>query len=160
MKKLSKRLKAIRDMIPSRTNILWDTCCDHGQLGKSFLETNTQINFVDCVPHIIQTIENELKDSNYKNYSCFAQDLKDIKLRNDLDETVVIAGVGGWTAIEGIKSILSRYNPLKPVFIVSVQKNMDHFTQFMDEQNFTKLVTRLVEDRGKEYTIFKYQQDI
>ena len=63
MKKLSKRLQAINNMIDTHYQNIWDCCCDHGLLGLTLLNRKTAdiIHFVDIVPSLTTRLESLLE---------------------------------------------------------------------------------------------------
>ena len=64
--KLKKRLTYVLDLIKKDYDHIYDTCCDHGYLGMNLIERNqAKIHFIDCVPHIIKLLTNQLETLNF-----------------------------------------------------------------------------------------------
>lgn len=61
--KISQRLQQINSMISGHYDHIWDCCCDHGLLGMLLLERSAarQVDFVDCVPSLMQALELRLQ---------------------------------------------------------------------------------------------------
>ena len=61
--KISKRLKAINQLVPDGYDHIWDCCCDHGVLGMLLLERKAAptVHFVDQVPAIMALLEARLQ---------------------------------------------------------------------------------------------------
>ena len=106
--KLRKRLSYVLNLIKNDYDHIYDTCCDHGHLGINLLNNHqSTIHFVDCVPHIIKSLEDHLNDLNfdksrYTTQTISAQNLNILEGKN----LVTICGVGGDTAQSIIEEII------------------------------------------------------
>lgn len=121
--KLSKRLTAIVNATKlAPYDHIWDCCCDHGYLGQQLMlqHPNSQIHFVDVVPHLIEQVEAQLITSSLSNWQCHCLDAADIELTNlagkNQKHLIIIAGVGGDLLMDMVKAIYNKhsYRPNKP----------------------------------------------
>ncbi len=155
MNKLSFRLKKIKNLISSDSNIIWDLCCDHGQLGKSLLPNKKKVYFVDIVPHIINSLE---KSISSKNCEFQIKDATEIRIENRIDESIVMAGVGGWTCIKILEALKNKYCNLKSEFILAPQKNLLTVKEYLLENEFTLISEDIIQDKKNYYNILKVRR--
>ncbi|CAA0090893.1 Uncharacterised protein [BD1-7 clade bacterium] len=129
------RIKAITQAGSGNYDCIWDTCCDHGQIGEGFLLSDLQhseadhqtssahVYFVDQVAHICDQLRSRL-EAQYSSasFSVLCQDAASISLQSSampaLRHLVVIAGVYGHTAVDIMHSILTQND-------ASLQPNID-----------------------------------
>jgi len=116
MKKISKRLQKIDNMVSDQYQSIWDCCCDHGLLGLSLLKRKSAeiIHFVDIVPSLTTNIEQLLQvHFNAKNYAQHWQvhclDVAKIPLTAQKKQLVIIAGVGGELVTSFVEKIIYGY---------------------------------------------------
>ena len=116
--KLSARLTALCQSISKNEfQHIWDCCCDHGYLGQQLMtdHPNSQIHFVDVVPHLISEVEDRLNASTNSlanNWAVHCMDAATIRLDDKQSHLVIIAGVGGDLLIEMVSSIVSHHSEL------------------------------------------------
>ena len=145
--KLKVKLTSLFDLISSEYIDVWDTCCDHGQLGLAFLETSkSKVYFVDQVESITKKLKlrlnsiPELDDKNYEILCCEAQIIKIEKHKT----LICISGVGGEVVIQIIKE-LAKHNDLSDCdFLLSPQYQLFEVRSFLRENNFKRLNEGLV----------------
>lgn len=113
--KLSKRLSAISALINKPVDVIWDCCCDHGYLGIALLKRSAakQVNFVDIVDTIMVELNEQLKQlsSTLPSNSAWdvqCQDVRCIKLNQNQQNVVVIAGVGGELLLNLVAGIMAN----------------------------------------------------
>ncbi len=155
MSKLSFRLKKIKNLISSESNIVWDLCCDHGQLGKSLLQNKQKVYFVDIVPHIIDELKQSIVSSNCEFQ---AKDATKIIIENRIDESIIMAGVGGWTCIKILDSLINNYTQLKSEFILAPQKNLQTVKDYLLKNDFTLISEDIIQDKKNYYNILKVRR--
>jgi tRNA (adenine22-N1)-methyltransferase len=113
---LSKRLNAINKLVTEPYDIIWDCCCDHGLLGQALLERRIaqQVNFVDIVPELMQSLEKSLQQvaqaQCLPSWQVRCEDVAQIKLPSGAKQVVIIAGVGGDLCLKFISQIIAN-NP-------------------------------------------------
>jgi len=116
--KLSARLTALCQSISKNEfQHIWDCCCDHGYLGQQLMtdHPNSQVHFVDVVPHLISEVEDRLNASTNSlanNWAVHCMDAATIRLDDKQSHLVIIAGVGGDLLIEMVSSIVSHHSEL------------------------------------------------
>ncbi|CAA0122144.1 Uncharacterised protein [BD1-7 clade bacterium] len=151
------RIQAITHAGSGNYDCIWDTCCDHGQIGEGFLLSgqqqsdachpapNTHVYFVDQVAHICEQLQSRL-EAQYSSasFSVLCQDAASICLQRSampaLRHLVVIAGVYGHTAIDIMHSILTHNDvSLKPSidFLLCPNYELFELRQWLIEQNFS-----------------------
>lgn len=117
--KLSKRLSAIvKATEHSHYEHIWDCCCDHGYLGQALMQVhpNSQIHFVDVMPHLINELEAQLATSACSNWQSHCLDAAHIQLSHEphfsQKHLVVIAGVGGDLLMDMVQRICENHSHL------------------------------------------------
>ena len=113
--KLSSRLSTIDSLINAPYDVIWDCCCDHGQLGMALLKRGaaTQINFVDIVPALMDELKNTLiRFSDQQAAACkwqvLCQDVATIELSSSAKQLIIIAGVGGELLLRLVQQIIAN----------------------------------------------------
>lgn len=118
---LSKRLLTLNQTINSGYDHIWDTCCDHGLLGKSLLQAHpqSQIHFVDQVADLIKKIESSLAHSTDKNWQCHSHCVTRLPLAHYAGKhLVIIAGVGGDLIASFITALQGQFSHLAVDYLV------------------------------------------
>jgi len=116
MKKISKRLQKIDNMVNSHYQSIWDCCCDHGLLGLSLLKRKAAdtLHFVDIVPsltsHLEQLLQQHFSSPSYvQSWQVHCMDVAQIPLTQQKKQLVIIAGVGGELLMSFVEKIISEY---------------------------------------------------
>ena len=158
--KLSQRLSNIHNMIDHEYDHIWDTCCDHGQLGQAiFLSTkHDHIHFVDVMPHLIKAIEQGLStDSRFFNsnrWSSHAMDCACLPLEEAKNHLVVIAGVGGDLLLKLVKDIMSKHGHKTNIdFILCPVRQLHKVRNGLRQLNLNLIDERLIKEFGHYYEI-------
>jgi tRNA (adenine22-N1)-methyltransferase len=132
---LSPKLQIIFEhLLPGED--VWDLCCDHGLLGFQALQTGDfgVVHFVDQVPHIVQKLQIRPRTVNLASKARFlcadAATLQEV-----LTGTVVIAGVGAYTAFEIVKTLSQKDLLRCRRLIVSPQRDETKFIHWMADLN-------------------------
>ncbi len=154
---LSFRLQKIKAAINPGADLVWDLCCDHGILGKSLLDDGKEVFFVDQVSHIINHLVDDLAASTSK-YTCIVSDAAEINIKNKVSETVVIAGVGGFTCKNILEALITKYGYLKSEFVLSPQKNLPMIYEYLRVNQFNIISEDIFEDNKKLYHVLKIRQ--
>lgn len=113
--KLGKRLQTLHDLIPTNTyDVIWDCCCDHGQLGMNLLTSQKApcVKFNDIVPELIATVESKLNTHfAHLNWHVCTTDLLELRITQHTKRTlIIIAGVGGELTARFVRAIIEN-NP-------------------------------------------------
>ncbi|WP_394200532.1 tRNA (adenine(22)-N(1))-methyltransferase [Shewanella waksmanii] len=102
--KLSRRLKAIANLIGPQPAQVWDCCCDHGYLGAALLSRGHKVHFVDVVADITDALTVKLnqffavEDKQSPPWTVHCIDVAQLPLANYPTKRpviIVIAGIGG-----------------------------------------------------------------
>ncbi|MGL6123860.1 MAG: tRNA (adenine(22)-N(1))-methyltransferase [Shewanella sp.] len=177
--KISQRLQQIDSMITAHYDHIWDCCCDHGLLGMLLLERKAarQVHFVDCVPSLMQALEQRLQRffpagmSGLKPYlnpdidpdlSCQTQwqvhclDVATLPLAqtsNSDKQLIIIAGVGGELLVKLVRAILVQH-PLRHLeFILCPVHHHYHVRQSLATLGLGLKSECLMEDNQRFYDI-------
>lgn len=137
---MSSRLRDIKSLLEDEYEEIWDTCCDHGKLGLLFLNSPkvNKIHFIDCVPGIIKKLELKLKKNNLEKNSkltlnCIDAGLIQLTKNKSL---ICICGVGGETAIEITKKLLTNNQLKNHDIIYCVQYHTFELREFLIKEGF------------------------
>ena len=151
--KLRKRLSYVLGLIKDDYDHIYDTCCDHGHLGINLLNTHqTIVHFIDCVPHIMRSLQAQLNDLNldkskYTTQAISAEDLNILDGKN----LVAICGVGGDTAQSIIEEIINKKNDVE--FIVCCQHQQFSLREYLHNNSFEALHEKLLKEGKHTYEI-------
>lgn len=153
MLKNSKRIESILKLVPSSNDVLWDLCCDHGNIGLSASKHHQQMNikFVDQVQSIIDKLNNRLVEIKDNRLSTICESATLVNYNNDLKNTFLIAGVGGDLTIKILKQILSTNNTVKNTFIISPHNNISNVREYLVSSGLKLETEILVEDNNQFY---------
>jgi tRNA (adenine22-N1)-methyltransferase len=153
---MSKRIQTFKTMYQGE-NILWDLCCDHGLIGESFLDLDSdnirEINFLDNIPSIIEKLAQRASYiTKPRKINIYLHDCTKLKIINNETNLIIIAGIGGLLLIEILQSLLS--NPhLKANLILSPHTHLYEVRRFLNEGNF-KLIDELLLFENNQYYEF------
>lgn len=154
---LSNRLQTIADFIYPNYHHIWDTCCDHGFLGKALCNLNpaSTIHFVDIAKHIMLALEQNLKTSfTETNWLCHTINVNALPIYDYPGRhLVIIAGVGGDLAAEFVSTIQSKYPTKEIDFIICPVHHSFVLRKQLIELNFRLLKETLVEENNRFYEI-------
>lgn len=155
--KLSKRLKAIDNLITAEYTHIWDCCCDHGFLGAALLSRNAAktIHFVDIVPELMLTLEQKL-EKFYPTHSWKTHciDVEALPLRQyQGKQLVIIAGVGGDLMIQFINAICQQHQDLEIEFLLCPVHHQFSLRQTLIDCQFGLINEVLVEENKRFYEI-------
>jgi tRNA (adenine22-N1)-methyltransferase len=132
-RKLTPKLQTIFDhLLPGED--VWDLCCDHGYLGRAALEAGTfgTVYFVDRVPHIIEKLQTEISAEERLRKARFRA-ADGGELQENLCGTVVIAGVGAYTAFAILKTLYHGNFLRAKRLILSPQRDEQKLLQWLNE---------------------------
>jgi tRNA (adenine22-N1)-methyltransferase len=167
MKKLSKRLQAINNMIDTHYQNIWDCCCDHGLLGLTLLNRKTAdiIHFVDIVPSLTTRLESLLEKyfvaEGYTHcWQVHCIDVAKLPLTTNEKHLIIIAGVGGELLIEFMESIISKYQQNLSVsttveveFILCPVHYNYHVRQTLIKHNCSLLAECIINENKRFYEV-------
>lgn len=153
--KLSKRLNALYQHIPEGYSHIWDCCCDHGLLGMALLESRaqTQIHFVDQVPEITARLAHLLPPHNRAHYQVHTLNAADIELMPGTQHLLIMAGIGGETALELIRAIETRHPAEERHYLLSPNYQLFTLRNFLQQQGFSLLAETLVTENKRHNEI-------
>ena len=153
--KLSKRLMALRDAVPTEYAEIWDCCCDHGLLGMALAEKfpNSLLHYVDQVPGITAALEKNLQTHQQARWRVHTQNAADICLNNTELNLIMLAGIGGKTCIELIQAIEQKHSTQERHYLLSPNYQLFDLRVFLIQSGFSLLAETLVTDNQRHNEI-------
>lgn len=152
---LSNRLQSIADIISTPYQHIWDTCCDHGLLGKALCGFNpdSTIHFVDIAEHIMHQLEQNLTQvMEYTNWQCHTQDVKTLPISQYVGkQLVIIAGVGGELAAEFIAALTNQYPTISLDFIICPVNDTYTVRSTLARLQYGLVSETLIEENNRYY---------
>ncbi|MDH5415458.1 MAG: tRNA (adenine(22)-N(1))-methyltransferase TrmK, partial [Flavobacteriaceae bacterium] len=151
---LSDRIKTIVSMVPSnRVELIWDLCCDHGQIGEQLVNSNNII-FIDQVESIILNLKHRLATDipSSAKYKIIKQDCINFNYKVAQRSCFILAGIGGILAIKIIGQILLSLKE-NDYILVSAHNNDIKLRSFLIEQNLGLVDESLIKDNNIFYEV-------
>lgn len=154
MKKVSKRIQIIANILETEDKNVWDLCCDHGQLGSYLLENKNvrKVFFVDRVPKIMDSLEKILNHSFSKErFECQTLDAHEIDPAPD--DVITICGVGGQLAISLMNAFLKKLKESESTYLICAHYHMYDLRLFLKANHLKLISEKLIEDQGRMYEL-------
>ena len=158
--RLSPRLNSIFELIGKIQEdqpypYIWDCCCDHGYLGIKILanEMCEKMVFVDKLPHIIEQLNNKLAPFDTGKHELITADAGELKFSADQKHLVILAGVGGDTSVEIVKSIEINHPAIQIDYIFCPSSSKKTLREYLAQNKFALLDETLVSDNKRYYEI-------
>lgn len=153
--KLSKRLIALRDAVPTDYAEIWDCCCDHGLLGMALAEKfpSSRLHYVDQVPTITANLEKKLHIQAHNNWQVHTQNAADITLTSDGKNLIILAGIGGKTCIELLQQIEQHHSAAERHYLLSPNYQLFELRDFLIRQGFSLLAEQLLTENKRHNEI-------
>jgi len=150
-----KRLNVIAQMIEGDYTHIWDMCCDHGFLGMELLERGQpSVHFVDIQEHLVALVGAELERMSFDGqWHCHCCDAASVDLPDESPQLVVIAGVGGDTCVDMVRSIVERHPGQQLEFLLCPVRQMEHVRFELDALGLGLISDTLMLERGKYHEI-------
>ena len=169
--KLNKRLLTLSEMVVEPYDVVWDCCCDHGLLGFKILADGLvkQVNFVDVVPDIIQSLNEKLNTFSHHlpyhvQWEVFCQDVGQLQLQNvsadsnTANQLVIISGVGGELMIEMLTNLMMRYSGRNIDFLLCPVQHTYKLRGVLSKLNFKLKREQLVVENNRGYELMLVNQ--
>ncbi|MGB0866465.1 MAG: tRNA (adenine(22)-N(1))-methyltransferase TrmK [Granulosicoccaceae bacterium] len=153
---LSRRLRAIADLIPDDYSDIWDCCCDHGQLGFELLQrTSAVVHFVDREKSLIDAIRGKLEQglAAPERWRVHCGDVCRIQLEQQPKPLIIIAGVGGNSCIAMVRSLLLRHPQIDADFLLCPVRQLEWLRASLSGEGLSLVQDYLLEDRARFYEI-------
>ena len=147
---MSKRIKCLQSLISRDSKLIYDLCCDHGQIAWPF-NGNAEVIYVDVVPEITKKLE--IKTTDIPNTEVICKDRTKLILKNP-KKTIILAGIGGELSIKILQNLIPQLL-INDEVIISAHKNIDKLRSFLKCSKLGLLEEWLIEDNGQYYEIFK-----
>lgn len=155
--KISKRLSFILNLIPETSDVFYDLCCDHAQLGIAVAHKYSYqtVNLVDQVPVIMDKVSKTLKDSYIPegvNINSICLDARDLIIDKNFNNVISIAGIGGGLTIKIIDNLLPQLKSTD-ILVLSAHNNIHKLREYLIENDFYTIKQGLVKDNDKFYEV-------
>lgn len=155
--KLSKRLHAITEMLDPKTIALADVGTDHGYLPYYLMAHQKISKAILCD---VNQSPLQHAEETFASYSVQPHEHVEFRLGSGLEplnssevDAIVIAGMGGGLIQSLLAHDLSKSHSYKQL-LLQPQTEQESLRIWLEENDFTLLYERLVEDAGKFYHIF------
>ena len=126
-----------------RDKPLWDVCCDHGYVGIKALETSqfSEVHFVDQVPHIMERLEILIKQywRIKPQHKYYLHVISGECLEEDVEGTLLIAGVGGLTITIILKALLDKNKLNAQRLLLSPHTDEKVLIEYFGHEDFQKM---------------------
>ncbi len=171
-------------MVKGQYSVVWDTCCDHGQLGASLLkryrnageglgleenvDKSQTINFVDIGPEIIQELNNNLQtyfgppNSTVipVSWQTYCMSTTELPLKSSqYPQLIIIAGVGGDLMSDMVDAILKRCPQLDLHFLLCPVHHQTTLRKTLRQHKCTLLEESLVMENKRVYECILVSSD-
>jgi len=158
--RLSDRMTAILDMIPSGRRCLADIGCDHALLSIAYAIREGYGEGTSSYPVVALDVNAGPLEAARRNVSAYGlSSVIDIRLSDGFDalgngeaDTVVIAGMGGRLMMDILDMGLGRLDP-GALLILSPQSDIYEFRRYLAERDIGIIGEDFVKDEGKFYNI-------
>lgn len=159
--RVSKRIQSIVELvdeIPCNISSIWDTCCDHGQIGHQLLLKNFQVQFLDQVSSITEELAKKLAatDIPERNYSVHTQDIRKLDISNLKPSCFILVGIGADLIIESLKCHKGSLE--KHWFVLSAHQNNYKLRRYLKDHKFKYFKEILVKENNQFYEILLINQ--
>ena len=152
--KLSLRLQAIADMIP--TSIVADVGSDHGKLMIDLFESGKIIHgyAIENKKGPYERLVKSLKEKHLEEYivPLFSDGISDLPL---CVETVVIAGMGGLSIIDILKSHKEKLKNVQTI-IIDAHNNVKEARLEISKLGYVIAEEKMVKENNIYYEIIKF----
>lgn len=147
MAQLSRRLATLLENLKPGEAV-WDVCCDHGLLGRAALARGfAPVNFVDCVPHITQKLEDDLGGDARARVFC----VDGAQLRVPVEGSLVIAGVGGEKIQNILEGLQASANLRASRLVLGPHKDESDLWAWMENQKDWRKIEWLKVEEGPRF---------
>jgi len=137
-------------------DLVWDLCCDHGQIGLGILKENPyqEIQFVDRVKDITDKLNNRIIDSYItipKNISVVNKDIRILDINNIQNNLFILAGIGGYLTIEMLSHILE--SNISSHALICAHQNIIELRKYLSDNHFNLIEEKLICENEKFYEL-------
>lgn len=156
--KLSKRLKAIADLVDKDSKII-DVGCDHALLDIYLLKKNIIKKAIasDVNEGALNQAKRNIKLHNVKKISVRLSDgLDDLKKEDDID-TIVISGLGDKKIIDILNNDKDKLKDIKTIIIQS-NTNPYNVRRYLSLNGYKIEDEKLILENNIIYTIIKFKK--
>jgi len=171
--RLSNRLSTIQSIAEHahkqyNYDYIWDTCCDHGQLGAGLLKNgiSSKLFFVDIVPELMASLEQNLNQffPNQKHqWRVLCEDVSCLHLNGVENPSgkhlIIIAGVGGDLMLEFITQLNQQFPDLSLDFLLCPVHHQFSLRSQLRKMEFSLRHEEVLEDNQRFYEVLLVTSD-
>lgn len=129
--------------------MVYDLCCDHGQIGLSV--TAREVVLLDVVESIIDRIKTTDIPSGY---TAICEDATNTKFTTSAQTSFILAGIGGHLAVKILKNLYEqRVSGMEIIFCI--HSHVEEVYEWLEGKEFEPLDFSFVEENKKFYEIYK-----
>jgi tRNA (adenine22-N1)-methyltransferase len=145
-----RRIQELANIATGDYQVIYDLCCDHGQIGLEFSQKYPQatLYFIDAVKEIIQRLEYKLTS---KHHHAITADVGAYQYPNLSNALIVIAGVGTHTIISALDNLYSQ--GFDGDLIVCTHKNQLLLREYLIDRDCRLINERIIKDNKQFYEI-------
>lgn len=150
MQKYSRRINYIQEQVSTEAPVVWDLCCDHGQIGMGLERDNRKVYFLDQVNSIIQNI----KDTYIPSGAIILADARIYKFPLSKEKTVfIICGIGGELGIEILGNLIPQLRTNDEI-VFSPHNGLLKVRKMLSDSKLYSLKEAVIADNNQFYEIF------
>lgn len=158
--RLSQRLNTILSLIDTQYDHIWDTCCDHGLLGRAIYlqKPHSTVHFVDVMAHLVENINDELNNdprfAGSSRWFTHTLDSAQLPLQKNQTHLVIIAGVGGDLLLKLVQDILKKHPKNTKIDFILCPVRQLHKVRFgLSELNLRLIDEQLIKEFAQYYEV-------
>lgn len=141
--------------VPEDSDTVWDICCDHGKVGRSFLPLR-KVVFIDQVAYITKRLsghlEKEFLASEQASFEVLTANAREVDYMSLGSNCYVVTGVGGELGMEIISQIFLSMKPEDSI-LVCVHKNTHKLRCFLSDLGLGLCEEVLIKENNQFYEL-------
>lgn len=156
---LSKRMKAIADMVP-KSSVVADVGCDHGFVSIYLVQNDVaeKVIAMDVNKGPLARAKEHVETHGLEKYiELRLSDGLEKVTEEDRVDTVVIAGMGGVLMTRLVKEAVHDRGLLLPTLILQPQSDHAMLRAFLRTHSYTIVEEKMVYEDGKYYPMLRAQ---
>ncbi len=136
-------------MVGNYALMVYDLCCDHGQIGLSV--NAREVVLLDVVESIIEKI----KTTDIPNgYTAICEDATNTKFDISPQTSFILAGIGGHLAVKILNNLYAQ-RVYGMEIVLCIHSHVEEVYQWLEGKEFEGIDFSFVEENQKFYEIYK-----
>lgn len=145
----SLRIQTIANMVGNYALMVYDLCCDHGQIGLSV--NAREVVLLDVVESIIEKI----KTTDIPHgYTAICEDATNTKFDISPQTSFILAGIGGHLAVKILNNLYAQ-RVYGMEIVLCIHSHVEEVYQWLEGKEFEGMDFSFVEENQKFYEIYK-----